>query len=195
MNNQLNKIISSKFRFSKLLFGSLLIGLPLFTTLEAQANMHQESMPNTENNGMETMPSTDNGMETMPNTENNDMESENLEASESREGEAVATINPTEGTVDVLLKNNTNAAIDYQAIGYTENQTLKGGEEHTLRNLPVPVVIRSARQDDGFIKVLPINNTNEAGKLEVTLNEDPEFYDDNNVGVLRIEEDGQVYVN
>jgi hypothetical protein len=184
MNSQLNKIGLSKFRLSRLLFGSLLIGLPLFTTLKAQANMHQESMPNSGNNGMVSM----------PNTENNGMESENLEASESRDGEAVATINPTEGTVDVLLKNNTNAAIDYQAIGYTENQTLKGGEEHTLRNLPVPVVIRSARQDDGFIKVLPITNNNETGKLEVTLNEDPEFYDDNNLGVLLIEEDGQVYV-
>jgi hypothetical protein len=178
MNNQLNKIISSKPRLPKLLFGSLLIGLPLFTTLEAQANMHQESMPNTE-----------------INTENNGMESQNSGVSESSEGEAVATINPTEGTVDVLLKNNTNAAINYQAIGYTENQTLEGGEEHTLKNLPVPVVIRSARQDDGFIKIMPITNTSESGKLEVTLNEDPDFYDDNNVGVIRIEEDGQVYVN
>ena len=85
--------------------------------------------------------------------------------------------------------------IDYQAVGYTENQTLEGGEKHTMVNLPVPVVIRSARQDDGFIKILPLTDEEQDGVLEVTLEEDPEFYDDDNIGVLRIEDDGSVYVN
>ena len=111
------------------------------------------------------------------------------------DGDPVATVMPTEGTIDIKLKNNTNAAIDYQAIGYTENQTLEGGEEHTMINLPVPVVIRSARQDDGFIKILPLTNEDKNGMLEVSLDEDPDYYDDNNLGVIRIEEDGGVYLN
>ena len=111
------------------------------------------------------------------------------------DGEPVATVVPTDETINVRLKNNTNAAIDYQAIGYTENQTLEGGEKHTMINLPLPVVIRSARQDDGFIKILPLANQDKDGVLEVSLDEDPDFYDDDNIGVLRIEDDGSVYVN
>lgn len=111
------------------------------------------------------------------------------------DGEPVAMVIPTDETINVRLINGTNAAIDYQAVGYTENQTLEGGEKHTMINLPVPVVIRSARQDDGFIKILPLTDEDKDGVLEVTLNEDPDFYDDDNLGVLRIEEDGSVYVN
>ena len=111
------------------------------------------------------------------------------------DGEPVAVVMPTEETINVRLINGTNAAIDYQAVGYTENQTLEGGEKHTMINLPVPVVIRSARQDDGFIKILPLTDEDKDGVLEVTLEEDPDFYDDDNLGVLRIEEDGSVYVN
>ena len=111
------------------------------------------------------------------------------------DGEPVATVIPTEETINVKLINDTNAAIDYQAIGYTENQTLEGGEKHTMINLPVPVVIRSARQDDGFIKILPLTDEDKDGVLEVTLEEDPDFYDDDNLGVIRIEDDGSVYVN
>ena len=111
------------------------------------------------------------------------------------DGEPVATVIPTEETINVKLVNGTNAAIDYQAVGYTENQTLEGGEKHTMINLPVPVVIRTARQDDGFIKILPLTDEDKDGVLEVTLDEDPDFYDDENLGVLRIEDDGSVYVN
>ena len=111
------------------------------------------------------------------------------------DGEPVAVVMPTDETINVRLVNTTNAAIDYQAVGYTENQTLEGGEKHTMINLPVPVVIRSARQDDGFIKILPLTDEDQDGVLEVTLEEDPDFYDDDNLGVLRIEEDGSVYVN
>ena len=64
-----------------------------------------------------------------------------------------------------------------------------------MQGLPVPVVIRAARQDDGFIKILPLTDEDKDGILEVSLDEDPDFYDDDNIGVLRIEEDGSVYVN
>ena len=85
----------------------------------------------------------------------------------------------------VLLKNKTNAAIDYQAV----NQTLEGREEHTLQELPVPVVIRAARLDDGFVTTKPM--INQDGVLEVALDEAGE----RNISVIRIEEDGGVYID
>ena len=105
------------------------------------------------------------------------------------DGEPVVTIPQTEGTINVVVKNNTNAARDYQAIGLTENQTLEGGEEHTMQGLSVPVVIRAARQDDGFITTEPM--VNKDGVLEVTLGET----DERNMGAVRIEEDGGVYIS
>lgn len=159
-------------RLIKLLFSTLLIGLPVFATVEAKADNHTD-MPDSE-------------MEMKKDSNNIDG---------GADGEPVATVIPTDETINVRLKNNTNAAIDYQAIGYTENQTLEGGEKHTMINLPLPVVIRSARQDDGFIKILPLTDEDRDGILEVSLDEDPDFYDDDNLGVVRIEEDGSVYVN
>ena len=53
----------------------------------------------------------------------------------------------------------------------------------------VPVVIRAARQDDGFVTTEPM--INEDGVLEVALDEAGE----RNLGVIRIEEDGGVYIN
>ena len=164
----------------KFLLGSLLLGLPLLTTVEAKADMH------------ENMPATD--MENIEGTEDSQSPVYN-NTDGGFDGEPVANVAPSRGTINVRLKNDTNAAIDYQAVGYTENQTLEGGEKHTMVNLPVPVVIRSARQDDGFIKILPLTDEGQDGVLEVSLEEDPEFYDDDNIGVLRIEDDGSVYVN
>ncbi|HHP7229529.1 MAG TPA: hypothetical protein ACFCUY_01565 [Xenococcaceae cyanobacterium] len=181
MSKQSNKLNFFNTRLTRIFLGSLLVGLPIFTVLEAKADNHYESMPN-EEMGVERD-------ETKPESGvYNDIDS-------GYDGEPTVTIVPTEGMTNVTLKNNTNAAIDYQAIGYTENQTLEGGEEHTLRELPLPVVIRMARQDDGFIKLLPLENNSEAGMLEVSLDEDPDYYDDNNIGVIRIEEDGGVYLN
>ncbi len=160
---------------TRFFLGSLLMGLPLVTTLEAKADMHTDSMPQTE-----------------MGTENDAIESEDspyYEGDAGYDGEPIATVVPTEGTVGVLVKNQTNAVIDYQAIGYTENQTLEGGKEHVLQDLPVPVVIRAARQDDGFIETIP--EVNEEGMLELSLDEYPE----RNIGVIRIEEDGSVYIN
>ena len=159
----------------KLLLGSILIGLPLSTALEARADMHTD-MPE--------------DMEMEQDNDSVEPESGAYDSiDEGYDGEPVTTIPETEGTVNVIVKNNTNAAIDYQAIGFTENQTLEGGEEHTLQELPVPVVIRAARQDDGFVTTEPM--VNDEGVLEVTLDEAGE----RNIGVVRIEEDGGVYVN
>lgn len=106
--------------------------------------------------------------------------------------EAVARITPTNGTVDVRLKNNTDAVVSYQAVGHTDRRYLQGGEEIVLQNLPTPITITAVRQDDGLIQMMPMS-ADETGQLEVTFEEETTL--DSNQGVLRIQEDGQVFVN
>ncbi|HEY9771594.1 MAG TPA: hypothetical protein V6C71_24385 [Coleofasciculaceae cyanobacterium] len=140
------------------------------TTVEAKADMHEDT--------------SQGDLEMEQGNDNVEPESGAYDSiDEGYDGEPVTTIPEAEGTINVIVKNNTNAAIDYQAIGFTENQTLGGGEEHTLQGLPVPVVIRAARQDDGFVTTEPM--VNEDGVLEVALDEAGE----RNIGVVRIEED------
>ena len=166
MNNQIKKLRFLNSKLNKLLMAGLLITVPVFTTLEVKADMYEES-------------------------QDSEVYHNNMEEGENKgiDGEPVTTITPTDGTVNVMVKNQTNAAIDYQAIGYTENQTLEGGETHTMRELPVPVVIRAARQDDGFVTTESM--VNEDGVLEITLDE----ADERNVGVVKIKENGSVYIN
>lgn len=109
---------------------------------------------------------------------------------ESRQS-PIATITPTAGTVDVKLKNNTNAGISYQAIGHTQPRYLAGGQEFVLRDLPTPISITLVRQDGGLLKVMPMSTSE--GTLAVSLDETTNF--DNNQGVLRIQKDGQVFLN
>ncbi|MBW4563337.1 MAG: hypothetical protein KME32_19750 [Mojavia pulchra JT2-VF2] len=104
---------------------------------------------------------------------------------------AIANITPTAGTVDVKLKNNTNVGISYQAIGHTEPRYLAGGQEFVLRDLPTPITITLVRQDDGLLKVMPMSTSE--GTLAVSLDETTNF--DNNQGVLRIQKDGQAFLN
>ncbi|WP_414513897.1 hypothetical protein [Nostoc sp. PCC 9305] len=111
-------------------------------------------------------------------------------APESRQS-AIATITPTAGTVNVKLKNNTNAGISYQAIGQTQPRYLAGGQEFVLRNLPTPISITLVRQDGGLLKVMPTSTSE--GTLGVSLDETTNF--DDNQGVLRIQKDGQVFLN
>lgn len=164
-------------RLIEFLCSSLLIGLPVLATMEARADDHMD-MPH---GNMEMKEGSSGSVE----PESGAYDSIDGGA----DGEPVVIIPETEGEIEVIVKNKTNAAIDYQAIGFTENQTLEGGEEHTLRGLPVPVVIRAARQDDGFITTEPMINDN--GVLEVSMDETTE----RNLAVVRIEEDGGVYIN
>ncbi len=107
--------------------------------------------------------------------------------------QAVANITPRNGSVSVKLKNNTNALVTYEAVGYTQRRTLPGGKETVLRNLPVPVTVTFTRQDDGFVEVMPMSASKD-GVLEVGLDEDANPRDSNQ-GVLRIQKDGQVFLN
>jgi len=110
---------------------------------------------------------------------------------ESRQN-PIAYVQPMAGKVSVRLNNDTNTRVTYQAIGYTQQRFLSGGEEAFLQNLPTPVTITFTREDNGLVKVIPIRAA-EAGTLAVTLDEEPRL--DDNQGVLRIQSDGQVFLN
>ncbi|MGB3652884.1 MAG: hypothetical protein WBA41_16945 [Rivularia sp. (in: cyanobacteria)] len=106
---------------------------------------------------------------------------------------AIATIKPMmDGKVSVMLKNDTNARISYQAVTYTEVRYLEPGKEVTLRDLPTPVTITMVREDEGLLRVMPMS-AKEDGMLTVNLDEKTKF--DSNQGVLRIQSDGDVFLN
>lgn len=105
----------------------------------------------------------------------------------------IAKVMPMDGKVNVKLKNNTNTLITYEAIGYTQRRALLGGEEIVLQNIPTPVTITMVRKDDGFLEVIPVR-TSETDLLEVSLDEDATPLD-RNQGALRIQKDGQVFLN
>lgn len=105
--------------------------------------------------------------------------------------EPIATIMPSDGQVGVKLKNDTNVSINYEVVGHTQRRALQPGEAVMLQNLPVPVTITVERQDDGLLNIIP--QSSESAMLELTLDENPNF--DDTQGVLRIREDGKVFVN
>lgn len=105
---------------------------------------------------------------------------------------AIATIKPMMGKVSVMLKNDTNARISYQAVTHTQVRYLEAGEEVSLRDIPTPATITMVREDKGLLRVMPMS-AEEEGMLTITLDEKTKF--DNNQGVLRIQEDGQVFLN
>jgi hypothetical protein len=113
-----------------------------------------------------------------------------IPAPESRQN-AIAYVSPTNGQVSVRLKNDTNVGINYEAIGYTERRVLGPGEEIVLRNLPLPVSITTVRLDNGFVQVVPMST--ESGMIGFTLDEQRNV--DDNQGVIRIQQDGQVFLN
>ncbi len=100
-------------------------------------------------------------------------------------------VQPANGTVDVTLRNNTNAIVSYEALGHTQRRFLPGGEGVVLQNLPTPVTITMVRQDQGLLKVIPASP--QEGMLEVSLQEETTL--DDNQGALRIQDDGKVFLN
>ncbi|MBE9123460.1 hypothetical protein IQ269_22335 [Tychonema sp. LEGE 07199] len=104
----------------------------------------------------------------------------------------IATVMPMAGKVSVKLTNSTNTPISYQAIGHTESRMLARGAEIVLQNLPTPVTVTMVRADGGLLKVIPMSSSEE-GMLAVSIDETSNF--DGNQGVLRIQPDGQVFLN
>ncbi|MDJ0735673.1 MAG: hypothetical protein QNJ47_16700 [Nostocaceae cyanobacterium] len=105
---------------------------------------------------------------------------------------AIATVEPILGTVDVKLKNDTNTPISYQAIEHTQTRYLSAGEEVLLQDIPTPATITMVREDGGLLKVTPASNSDK-DRLTISLDESVKF--DDNQGVLRIQKDGQVFLN
>lgn len=103
----------------------------------------------------------------------------------------IAYVSPANGLVSVKLRNDTQAPITYEAIGYTGQRVLQGGQEVVLQNLSVPVTITTIRQDNGFLKVMPMST--QSGMIEFSLDEQQNV--DNNQGAIRIQQDGQVFLN
>jgi hypothetical protein len=104
---------------------------------------------------------------------------------------AVAAVSPTDGKVSVLLVNQTNAPIVYQAIGDTQQRILPGRSQVTLQGLTTPVNVTFYRQDRGLLMVTP--QSSPQGVLKVTLQETTDFAMDRTA--LRIEKNGAVYLN
>jgi hypothetical protein len=106
-------------------------------------------------------------------------------------GTAIATVMPMNGSISIQLVNNTNAAVTYEVIGDTEPRMLMARQSVTLSGLSVPTTVTTVRQDDGFLNLNAVSTA--PGRLEVSLEEEPNL--DETQGVLRIQNDGQVYVN
>ncbi|MEM7553083.1 MAG: hypothetical protein AAF378_03125 [Cyanobacteria bacterium P01_A01_bin.84] len=109
---------------------------------------------------------------------------------------AIATVTPVSGKVSLKLKNDTNTRIAIQVIKHTKTRYIEAGEEVVLRDLPTPTTVTMMRQDKGFIKVIPLSQKSEItdkGMLTISLDESAKF--DNNQGVLRIQKDGEVFLN
>lgn len=101
----------------------------------------------------------------------------------------IATVTPVSGAVDVVLRNETNTPITYQALESTDQRTLAAGTEVVLQNLPAPTTINLIRPDGGFIRVTSVPNQ-EPGRLALALNATGLLGE--NVRSLQIQADGQV---
>ncbi len=105
---------------------------------------------------------------------------------------AIATVAPINGKVSVKLKNNTNTAITYEAIEYTQRRTLTAKAEVVLKDLPTPVTLTLVRPDNGFIQIAA-TSANNSGLLEVSLSEGQTLNEQQSA--IRIQQNGRVFVN
>ncbi|MBV6625967.1 MAG: hypothetical protein KI793_24055 [Rivularia sp. (in: Bacteria)] len=105
---------------------------------------------------------------------------------------AIAMVKPmADGKVSITLKNDTNTPISYHVVSHTQTRILPVREEIILREIPTPATITLVREDGGFLNVEPV--ATEEGMLTVSLDEKRK--PDNNQGVIRIQADGQVFLN
>ena len=103
----------------------------------------------------------------------------------------IATATSVNGRLSVAIVNNTGTAVSYEVIGDTSRRTLLLNESAMLRDIPLPTTITVVRQDKGFVDVAATVSND--GMLEISLKSEPSL--DNTQGVIRIQADGQVFVN
>jgi len=105
----------------------------------------------------------------------------------------VAVVAVENGLFDVRVTNNTNTLVTYEVIGHTQRRYLQEGQAVVLQGVPAPATITFVRQDNGFVEAIPVS-TPEPTLLGISLDEDANPLDSNG-GALRIQADGQVYLN
>jgi hypothetical protein len=81
--------------------------------------------------------------------------------------------------------------VTYQVVGDTDQRTLAGDSDVTLQNIETPVTVTFVREDKGLLKVTP--QAASEGLLEVTLDETTNL--DEGKGTMRVQQDGQVFLN
>lgn len=105
--------------------------------------------------------------------------------------EPIAQVAMTSSQVDVRLTNGISSPISYQVLGGTEPRMLLGGDSVMLTGILLPTTITAVREDGGLLDIAA--SSDEANMLDITLNAEPTL--DETQGVLRIQQDGQVFVN
>ncbi|PPS40633.1 hypothetical protein [Chroococcidiopsis sp. TS-821] len=103
----------------------------------------------------------------------------------------IARVTPVDGRVNIRLTNATNAVVFYQVIGDTEQRSLAGKSEVTLRNLSAPISLTFSRQDRGLLR--PAVSATSMGLLEVTLDATTDLGEDRTT--IRVQPDGAVLLN
>lgn len=103
----------------------------------------------------------------------------------------IAMVTPMDGQLMVSMTNNTGALVTYEVVGDTARRMLEAGESATLQGLSLPSTITLVRQDAGLLDIAA--ESMEEGMLDLSLTAEPSL--DDTQGVLRIQEDGQVFVN
>ena len=103
---------------------------------------------------------------------------------------AIASVTPDAGTVDIQMTNTTNTTVTYQVVGQTETRSLGAQQTVLLQDIPPPTTINLVRPDGGFVQVVP-QTTTEAGILSVALNAAADL--DLGNRTLQINESGQVF--
>lgn len=106
-------------------------------------------------------------------------------------GDAIAIVSPVDSQLAISLMNDTGTTVTYEVIGDTQRRTLMMGESAMLQGIALPTTITVVRPDNGLLDISA--SSSEAGMLEISLM--PEASLDDTQGVIRIQEDGQVFVN
>ncbi len=158
--------------------GSLVVGLIL---LSSATSAQMENLPAKDNSLYEEKP--EQVPPVAPTPSSTPLPEKQIKAS--------ATINPSDETVDIQLKNQTNVPITYQVIGHTGQEQIEKNQEVMLKDIPLPATVTLVREDQGLLKVIPMSS--DTDRLNVILEEDPSF--DSVQGSIRIQPDGQVFLN
>lgn len=104
-------------------------------------------------------------------------------------GNAIASVGLAEGTFDVRIINETNSQVNYEAVVATGDRLLPQGAEAVLRGLEPPTSLMFFQEDSGLVSV-EVETMDDM--LQITLTPAGRIGEDESV--VRVQEDGQVYV-